>query len=268
VKILIIGAGGVGGYLAYKLKKCGNYVSAVDSKGEVKKLKIKDVEKEDEVELDSLSENYDVVFVTTKSYHLDEVIEKYRGFLKNAIVVPILNGIGHFEKFREFNYKKACIYILSNKENGIIYKKTPLFYLCIENDETLKKVFKNCDDLKIKFSKDIDKDIWKKYLFISTFATLQSFYQKPTGWIMENKRDEVEKFLDEVIRVAKEEGIDLADEKERVIKQALNIPYNSKMSMQIDFEKGNLTEVDNLTGYLAKKSEFINNYYQNLKKRS
>jgi 2-dehydropantoate 2-reductase len=264
VKILIIGAGGVGGYLAYKLKKCGHFVSAIDSKGEVKKLRVKDVNKEEEIELDSLDKNYDVVFVTTKSYYLDDVIEKYKNFLKDSIVVPILNGIGHFEKFKEFNYKKGCIYILSNKENGIIYKKTPLFYLCLEDDETLKKVFENCD-LKVKFSKNIDKDIWKKYLFISTFATLQSFYQKPTGWIMEKKRDEVEKFLDEVIKIAKDEGIDLSDEKEKVIKQALNIPYNSKMSMQIDFEKGNLTEVDNLTGFLAKKSEFINKYYKEIK---
>jgi 2-dehydropantoate 2-reductase len=35
--------------------------------------------------------------------------------------------------------------------------------------------------------------------------------------------------------------------------------------MQIDFEKGNLTEVDNLTGFLAKKSEFINKYYKEIK---
>jgi 2-dehydropantoate 2-reductase len=263
MKILIIGAGGVGGYLAYKLKKCGHYVSAVNSKGEVKKLKVKDVDKEDEVELNPICENYDVVFITTKSYHLDEVIEKYRDLLKNSVVVPILNGIGHFEKFKDFNFKKACIYILSNKENGIIYKKTPLFYLCVEDDEVLRKIFEKCD-LKVKFSKNIDKDIWKKYLFISTFATLQSFYKKPTGWIMEEKKDEVEKFLDEVIRIAKEEGIDLAEEKEKVIKQALNIPYNSKMSMQIDFEKGSITEVDNLTGFLAKKSEFIDKFYRKL----
>jgi 2-dehydropantoate 2-reductase len=265
MKVLVIGPGGVGGFLAYKLKKFGNYVSVIGSQGEVKDLTVKDVDKIDTVEFDKLTQNYDVVFVTVKSYHLDEVIEKYKEFLKNSIVVPILNGIGHFEKFKDFNYKKACIYILSNKEKGIIRKKTPLFYLCLEDDQTLRDVFKNSDDLKIKFSKNIDKDIWKKYLFISTFASLQSFYKKPTGWIMEEKKDEVEKFLDEVIKIAKKEGIDLSDEKTRVIKQALNIPYNSKMSMQIDFEKGSLTEVDNLTGFLAKKSDFINKYYKKLK---
>ena len=265
MKILVIGPGGVGGYLAYKLKKCGKFVSVLGSKGEVKKLNIKDVDKIEEVEFDKLDGKYDVIFVTTKSYHLDEVIKILPEFLKEtSIVVPILNGVGHFEKFKNFNLKKACIYILSNKENGIIHKKTPLFYLCVEDDEKLREVFDGCD-LKVKFSREIDKDIWKKYLFISTFATLQSFYSKPTGWIMEEKRDEVEKFLDEVIEIAKNYGIDLKDEKEKVIKQALNIPYNSKMSMQIDFEKGNKTEVDNITGFLANKSEFINSFYEKLK---
>jgi len=266
MKVLVIGPGGVGGYLAYKLKKCGNFVSVIGSRGVIKKLTIKDVDKEETIEFDDLIEDYDVVFITTKSYHLDEVIKKYKNFLKNSLVVPILNGIGHFEKFKEFNYKKACIYILSNKEKGIIHKKTPLFYLCIEDNDIIRKVFQNCKDLKIKFSNTIDKDIWKKYLFISTFATLQSYYNKPTGWIMEEKQDEVEKFLDEVIKIAKSYGVDLSDEKERVIKQALNIPYNSKMSMQIDFEKGNKTEVENLTGFLADKSSFIKGYYDRLRK--
>ena len=132
MKILVIGPGGVGGYLAYKLKKCGNFVSVIGSKGFVKSLTIKDVDKEEKIEFDDLIESYDVVFITTKSYHLDEVIEKYKKYFKNSLVVPILNGIGHFEKFKEFNYKKACIYILSNKENGIIHKKL-LFFIYVLN---------------------------------------------------------------------------------------------------------------------------------------
>jgi len=275
MRVLIVGIGGVGGYLAYKLIKCGidvtikargSHLEAIEQNG----LEVIDVDKEDKVHpKTNLQGIYDIVFITTKSYHLDSVIYEIKPFInENSIVVPILNGIGHFEKFENLNTKliKACIYILSNiKEDGIIYKKTPLFYLCLEEDESLKKIFKNCTDLKVKFSQNIKQDIWKKYLFIATFATLQSFYQKPSGWIMEEKRDEVEKFIDEIIKIAKDEGIDLTNEKEKVIKQALNIPYNSKMSMQIDFEKGHKTEVDNLTGYLAKKSEFINRYYLKLK---
>jgi len=274
MRILVIGVGGVGGYLAYRLIKCGRDVTIHATQKTIEKikkegLKIIDVDKEDVVyPTTELNGIYDVIFVTTKSYNIDDVlpvIEKHSD--KNTRVVPILNGIGHFEKFKDLKAKiiKACIYILSNKKDiNVIYKKTPLFYLCVEDDEIIKKVFDGCD-LKVKFSKEIEKDIWKKYLFISTFATLQSFYQKPTGWVMQEKRDEVEKFLDEVIKIAKTKGINLEDEKEKVIKQALNIPYESKMSMQIDFEKGQKTEVDNITGFLAKESEFINRYYERLK---
>jgi len=275
MRVLIVGAGGVGGYLAYKLIGCGVDV-AIRARGshlemiEQNGLKIIDVDREDIIHPKTNMQGiYDIVFITTKSYHLDSVINDIEPFInENSIIMPILNGIGHFEKFENLNAKliKACIYILSNiKEDGVIYKKTPLFYLCLEKNESLKEIFKICTDLKVKFSQNIKQDIWKKYLFIATFATLQSYYQKPTGWIMEEKRDEVETFIDEVIKIAKDEGIDLKSEKEKVIKQALNIPYNSKMSMQIDFEKAHKTELDNLTGYLAKKSEFIDGYFKKLK---
>jgi len=273
MRILIVGAGGVGGYLAGKLLQCKKDVSLMltPKTEEIVKnngLKIIDVENEFTVHPNlNIKGVYDVVFVTTKYYHLDEVIEKIEPFIdKNSIIVPILNGVAHFEKFKKLNAKilKSCIYILSNKKStGVIHKKTPLFYLCVEDDKKIREVFEGCD-LKVKFSKNIDEDIWKKYLFISTFATLQSYYKKPTGWIMEEKKDEVEKFLDEVVKIAQEYGVDLKNEKEKVIKQALNIPYESKMSMQIDFENNQPTEVEALTGFLAEKSEFINQYYRKL----
>ncbi len=263
MRVLVIGPGGVGGYLAFRLKKCGVDVDVLGRK-KIDEIIVKEKE-EEKIKISNANGKYDIIFVTTKSYHLDEILKTLNQYIKeDTLIVPILNGIGHFEKFKDFNILKACIYILSNKENGIIHKKNDTFYLCIENNERIKKVFEGCN-LKVKFSEEIEKDIWKKYLFISTFATLQSFYKNPTGWIMEHKKEEVEKFLDEVIKIAKENGIDLKDQKEKVIKQALNIPYNSKMSMQIDFENNQKTELENITGFLAKKSEFIKRYYDALR---
>ena len=277
MRILVVGAGGVGGYLAGKLIKRGKNVTLTatpQSMETIKQngLKIIDVDEEFTVYPDvEISGVYDVVFITAKYYALDEVIEKIKPYIdKNTLIVPVLNGIAHLEKLKNLNAKilKACIYILSNKRSrGVIHKKTPLFYLCVEDNEKIKKVFEGCD-LKVKFSKNIDEDVWKKYLFISTFATLQSYYMKPAGWVMEHKFDEVQKFLDEVIRIAEDYGIDLKGEKEKVIKQALNIPYESKMSMQIDFENSVQTELDTITGFLAHKSGFIDKYYRELNERA
>jgi len=274
MKILIVGSGGVGGYLCAKLIECAKDVTLLTTEKtkniiQTKGLKVIDVDKEIIVKPKlNLEGIYDVVFITTKYYDLDEVTKEIKPFInKDTLIVPILHGIKHFEKLEKLSAKvlKSCIYILSNKKApAVIHKKTPLFYLCIEDNEKIKKVF---DTWKFSrdFSKNIDEDIWKKYLFISTFATLQSFYKKTTGWIMENKRNEVERFLDEVIRIAKNYGMDLSYEKEKVIKQALNIPYESKMSMQLDFEENKKTEVETITGFLADKSEFINKFYKELK---
>jgi len=269
MRILVVGPGGVGGYLAAKFYECNKDITVLarDENSLNNGLKVIDVDKEIVAYPKTLLKGvYDVVFVTTKYYDLDSAIEKIKPYINSQTrVVPILNGLAHFEKFKDLDAKilKACIYILSNKEGGVIRKKTPLFYLCVENDDKIKQAFSGCE-LKIKYSDEIEKDIWKKYLFISTFATIQSFYQKPTGWVLENRLDEVEKFIDEVIRIAKIEGIDLSGEKEKVLKQAKNIPYESKMSMQIDFENANKTEVESITGYLAKKSEFIDKFYKEL----
>ena len=200
-----------------------------------------------------------------KVIDITEVVKDYKLYIEKDEDMD--SYVIDFEKLEKLNAKviKSCIYILSNKiAPAVIHKKTPLFYLCVEDNEKIREVFSG-SELKVKFSKNIDEDIWKKYLFISTFATLQSFYKKPTGWIMEKKRDEVERFLDEVIKIAKEYGVELSNEKERVIKQALNIPYESKMSMQIDFEENKKTELETITGFLAQRSEFINKFYKELK---
>ena len=151
MRILIVGAGGVGGYLAGKLLECGRDVSLMltPKTEEIIKnngLKIIDVDKEFIVYPNLRIEGiYDIVFVTTKYYHLDSVIDKIKPFInENSVIVPILNGVAHFEKFKKLNAKilKACIYILSNKKSpGVIHKKTPLFYLCVEDDEKIRKLF-------------------------------------------------------------------------------------------------------------------------------
>ena len=271
MKILVIGAGGVGGYLAAKFVECGidTTLFATPKTNEFiakKGLQVTGVEELSVCIKTKLSGIYDNIIITTKSYHLDDIIpilEKHSN--QDTIVLPLLNGVGHFEKLKNFNLKKGCIYIVSHKKDiNIIEKKTDTFYLCYEKDEKLDNLFSKCK-LKTKSSENIDSDIWKKYLFIATFATLTSYYKKPMKWVVDNKEDEVIEFIKRMFKLA---PIKFDEKKEinKIIKQAKNLPENSKTSMQIDFEKGNQTELENLVGFLE-KDEFINKYYQELKNR-
>ena len=271
MKVLIIGAGGVGGYLATKFVQCGidTTLFATPKTNEFiakNGLQVTGVEELSVCIKTKLQGIYNIIIIATKSYHLDDIIpilEKHSN--QDTIVLPLLNGVGHFEKLKNFNLKKGCIYIVSHKKDiNVIEKKTDTFYLCYEKDEKLDKLFSKCN-LKTKSSENIDSDIWKKYLFIATFATLTSYYKKPMKWVVDNKEDEVVEFVKRMINLA---PIKFNTDKEiaRIIKQAKNLPENSKTSMQIDFEKENQTELENLVGFLA-KDEFINKYYQELKNR-
>ncbi len=272
MRILIIGAGGVGGYLAGNFAKNGIDVTLFATPKTNKfiaknGLQIKDVKEEYSVCVKTkLSGVYDVIILAVKAYNLDDVLEIIKTHSdENTIVLPLLNGVGHFEKLKKFNIKKGCIYIVSHKKDiNFIEKKSPLFYLCYEKDEKLDELFSKTD-LKVKSSENIDVDVWKKYLFIATFATLTSYYKKPMGWVIENREYEVIEFVKRMINLAKNLGIELDENREieKIIKQAKNIPYDSKTSMQLDFEKGNKTELENLVGFL-KNDEFITKYYQKL----
>ena len=270
MKILIIGAGGVGGYLAGVLAKCGVDITlfATSKTNEfIKKNGLKIVDRKEEFSIcvkTSLNGIYDIIIIATKAYNLDDIIpilEKHSD--KNTTILPLLNGVGHFEKLKNFNLKKGCIYIVSHKTDiNVINKKTDTFYLCYEKDEKLDTLFSKTL-LKVKSSENIDFDVWRKYLFIATFATLTSFYKKPMKWVVDNKEDEVIEFVKRMIKLAPIK-FDTDKEIQRILKQAKNLPENSKTSMQIDFERGNKTELENLVGYL-KKDEFINYYYKKLK---
>jgi 2-dehydropantoate 2-reductase len=272
MRILIIGAGGVGGYLAGNFAKNGIDVTLFATPKTNKfiaknGLQIKDVKEEYSVCVKTkLSGVYDVIILAVKAYNLDDVLEIIKTHSdENTIVLPLLNGVGHFEKLKKFNIKKGCIYIVSHKKDiNFIEKKSPLFYLCYEKDEKLDELFSKTD-LKVKSSENIDIDVWKKYLFIATFATFTSYYKNSMGWVIENKEYEVIEFVKRMINLAKNLGIELDENREieKIIKQAKNIPYDSKTSMQIDFEKNNKTELENLVGFL-KNDEFITKYYQKL----
>jgi len=271
MRVLVIGAGGVGGYLAGVFAKSNIDITLfATSKTNkfIQKNGLKIIDKNEEFSIclkTKLSGVYDIIIVATKAYNLDDVffiLKKYSN--KDTIILPLLNGVSHFDKFKDYNLKKGCIYIVSHKiDINVIHKKTDTFFLCYEKDEKLDTLFSQTS-LKVKSSQNIDFDIWRKYLFIATFATLTSFYKKPMKWVVDNKEDEVIEFVKRMIKLAPIK-FDETKEITRIIKQAKNLPDNSKTSMQIDFEQNKPTELENIVGYL-KKDDFIYKFYKKLTK--
>ena len=293
LKIGIVGVGGVGGYIGARLIQKNLCDVTLFGRGEhfwaIKKngLSIKDMKEKFTVnpinlidtQNDDSDETFDIIFITTKSYSFKDISATInRHSDKNTLIIPLSNGVNHKVELKSYVQKgvvlDGCIYILSNiKEPGVIEKKALTFYLIFgdnqnrfqEKLQTLNKVL-NQSQLKSKLSENIEFDCWTKYLLISSFATLTSFFKKPMGYIVKEKMTMLKEVLEEIKSVANALHVEIGkNEIEKTIKQVQNIPYNSKTSMQIDFENRNSTELESLTGYIVKEAEKLGVDVKNMK---
>jgi len=281
MKILIIGAGGVGGYLGAKLIKSGYLDVTIIARGKhleaIKKdgLTIEDEENKFNIKSSNITDNiaqnepYDFVIVTTKSYDIIEALGSAKNSITdNTILMITANGVDYKEKIKNHFPNnpvcESCIYILSNiTKAGTIKKYGGVFQLFIGSDEIspkkLEEIYNifNSADLKTKIPQDIKLQCWRKYLFISAFATMTSFYDASMGEIVKDHENELRDVLSEIIALANKKGINLTSQNlEDSIVQAKNkLPYDATTSMLLDFRNKHKSEIEALTGYVCTEGE-------------
>jgi len=283
IKIGIIGLGGVGGYIGARLIQKGLAEVTFFARGEhftaIKEdgLRIIDTNEEFAIKsknlIDTNSEKsdeiLDIIFVCVKSYSFEKIAPILSLHVnKNSLIIPLSNGVNHKAELSNYIDKgtvlDGCVYVLSNiKEYGVIEKKAAAFYLVFGDHKNrfqpkLQELIDvlNRSSLKSKLSQNIEYDCWIKYLLISSFATLSSYYDKPLGYIAKEKMSELSEVLNEIKSVANAMGVNITEKEiEKTIKQIQNVPYDSKTSMQIDFENSHKTELESLTGYIVKNAK-------------
>ena len=274
-KIAILGGGGVGAYVAAKLGQ--NYDTTIisDSLKSVTLIEHGQPHSYDIPIVSVPKEPIDILIVALKSNVLQEKIQKIKEFITpKTTIIPLLNGIAPYEeikkRFPNNPVAKGAIYIVSNKrKDGTIEVKGKGALIVLEdiNEDThflidaLKK-----SGIKVQTPTDIDRAIWQKYLFIAATAALTTKYKANFGDIATNHLEEFRTLLEEIKKIANAKGVNLTDEdKERAVKLLQKSPYNAKTSLQLDFEKKSLGELDNIIGYFKTESKLFENIYDQLK---
>lgn len=298
--IAILGIGGVGGYLGGKLLLSKQdekivFISRGKQLQKIKKegLKLIDEDKEYIVKPDIITDDpkelgvFDLVLICVKSYDLKDALDLIKDNISDkTVLLPLLNGVEHDKEIKAIypNAKvlNGCIYIFSNiKDIGVVKKYGGLFNLIYGSDEYdldkfkwIKELFDRAG-LRNKLTSDIELETWKKYLLIAAYASMTSYYKKPLGFIAQNKVDELESVLYEIKSVANKKGVEIDNEViEKILKRLPTLPYDSKTSMQLDFEKGKKTEVEALCGYIVNEGKrlsidtpLMKKYYEELSRK-
>jgi len=297
MKIVVVGAGGVGGFLATMLSHLGKdlylgargkYLEAISKNGICVELNGELICSKPKMVSDDPADfkiDADVVLFCTKGYDLESAAKLVSPVVsKDTLLVPLGNGVGNAKVLKQHFgsniVANGAIYIVSHiKEPGVITVKGKGAFVVIGEDGEATEPVKKFGELlkeagiKTKVSNSITTDVWKKYLLISAMATLTSCYDEPMGAIVEKHPEKLDAILQEILAVGQAEGAKLSFEDiENVLSQVKKVPYDSPTSMWLDFKAGRQTELEQLSGYIVKKAKehnidapVMSNCYEKLK---
>lgn len=281
MNIVVVGAGGVGGYFGGMIAKAGfNVTFMVRGKTlqtiKLNGLKIKSIEGDFTVcpkATDDYNEidNADLVILAVKSWQIDSIAEQLKEVInKNAMVLPLQNGADNADRLRNILPKEnvlagLCKIVSKIEKPGVIdhfaYKPEIVFG---EYDSKLtsrvKKVKTVFDKAGFKstISKDIHLDIWKKFLFIATISGIGAITRSVYGEIRADNdlRKIMYQTANEIVAIANAKGIGLTnDDIEMVMRVVDNLNHDTTASMQRDFMQERPSELDNFNGYIVKQGK-------------
>jgi len=276
VKFLVVGAGAVGGYFGGRLLEKGADVTFLVREGRMRNLQEKGLVIHSDYGNATLSpktiiageevEPYDVILLSTKAYHLDNAIDDVRPYVgENTMVIPLLNGMAHYNKLDEqFGKEKVigglCYIEATLDSEGAVIQKGPLHMLVYgeRSGQESERIIKLAVALKgtkadFQLSSTIIEDLWHKYLFIATMSGITTLMRAPIGPICKHPSgmETIKQLTKEIIDVMNVAGAPISNELETIqMEKIANLAPEMKSSMQRDMEKGLPVEADHLHGYL------------------
>ncbi|MBT2573536.1 ketopantoate reductase family protein [Bacillus sp. ISL-51] len=280
MKFLIVGAGGVGGYIGARLAEKGNDVTFLVRQKRTEQLKqtgltVKSEKGDVSIKPALISAGdkgeFDAVIIASKAYSLKQVIKDVKSFVRaSTVIIPFLNGYRHYnELFDAFSKQQVlgglCFIESALNEKGEILHTSAAHRFVFgewsgERTERIRKLEQAFADIKadVIVSTHIEKDIWKKYMFIAAQAGVTSLFQKPVGPILdtESGRNTAKRLFAELGAIFRADGIpadpNLEEESYRTL---TSMSYHMKSSMLRDMERGQMTEGDHLHGFLLEKAK-------------
>jgi 2-dehydropantoate 2-reductase len=286
IKIVIVGLGGVGGYYGGMLAKRyadnpdidiyfvarGAHLKKIQENGLTVITESGTFVTHPTLATDNVSKIgiVDYIILTPKSYDLDSTVTQIKPCIgKNTVVLPLLNGIDNSTRIRALlpgtEVWNGCVYIVGRlNEPGVVESSGGVhrFNFGYENKTSerlldFEKLLRDAD-VPATFHRNILSVIWKKFFFISSTASLTSYFDVSFGALLtdETRKNTLITLLEELLLIANAEGADIDRTViDKTIHQLEDLPFDTTSSMHSDFRVGKNTEVHTLTGIVVKLGE-------------
>jgi 2-dehydropantoate 2-reductase len=274
VKILILGAGAVGGYWGARLTQAGIDVSFLLREKRAAKVKaeglvVKSPKGDATVPVKVITKGsdggpYDVVIVACKAYDLDSAMDSIAPAVgKDTTIVPMLNGHAHFAALdKKFGAAKVAGglarisgmlgpngEILHSGASGVSFGERdgkPARAALVELDAACKKA-----GIEGGLNANINQDLWDKWIMLGSIASMCSAMRGTIGDMMasEDGAAIMGEILDECCKVATAEGYKPSEKVVGAVRTSLTTKgAKTVASILGDMEKGGAVEAHQIVG--------------------
>ncbi len=279
IRILIVGAGSVGGYFGGRLAEIGRDVTFLVRPSRAQQLGQNGLRiisphgnvilKPKLVSAEAINTTYDLIFLSVKAYALDRAINDLAPAVgPETIILPVLNGMHHIDLLAQRFGENAviggvCIVVTELDGEGGIIQITDVQQLTYgeRNGKITPRMLALDAALQgAKFdaclSTDITQAMWEKWVMVASLGAINCLMRGTIGDVVAvtGGADLSRKMLEECAAVVKACGHKPSDAFLLRHAEAITAPRSSlSSSMYRDLCKGAPVEVDNILGDLVER---------------
>lgn len=281
MRILILGAGAIGGYFGAHLVRGGHNVTFLVRARRAETLRAVGLQIRSPLgsfsaavtvaEHGNAMAPFDVVLVSCKAYDLDDAVASIEPAVQpGTLIVPLLNGTRHLEVLaRRFpNAVSGALSHLSVKlcDDGAVEQLTPHAVIRVGGLHTRDqgKVRERLAPLVATWrqagidsvlSDNIATEMWAKHIFIATLAAATCLMRAPVGAVLGGRGGEafIHRLFKEAVAVGTRVAPGVRPEHVEGYEAALLQSGSTvKASMARDVDRGARTEADHIIGDLVR----------------
>jgi 2-dehydropantoate 2-reductase len=281
MRILVLGAGGTGGYFGGRLSQAGCDVTflvrparaaRLRAEGLVIRSPLGDARLSVPVtEASALAPDYDLVLLSCKAYDLDDAIQAIAPAMRrpDVAVLPLLNGLKHFDALdAAFGAAQVlgglCHISAALNAAGEIEHLNRLQSLTFgERDAAVPR--DRCERIAATFARasfdsrhtsNILAHLWEKFAFMAAGASLTCLMRASVGNIVATPEGArvARQMIGECAAIAGAAGYPVREKAGKFTEEVLTAPGSPfKASMLRDIEAGRRLEVNHLVGDLLRR---------------
>jgi 2-dehydropantoate 2-reductase len=282
MRILIVGAGAIGGYFGGRMLQAGRDItflvrprraSELAAAGLVIKSPNGDVTLKNPpfIQADTIKDTFDAVLLSCKAYDLDDAVKSFPPAVgERTAIIPLLNGMRHLDVLdKNFGPSHVlgglCLTAVTLNEKREVVQLGPVQSLGFgerngkmsDRVHAIADVVRSCN-FNGAASETVLQDMWEKWVFLASNAAATSLMRAPIGMILAapGGKDFLLGILDECRAVATAEGYPpRAPALERAIGMLTAEGSPLTASMFRDIKAGQPIEADHVIGDLIARAD-------------